>query len=955
MNRVKKKGNGVLSDMDNLRSVLSITLSKIPPSRILSNEIVCDNITKDVFVNLAGYYVKNYSNDELEKMFYYILNEYEQEVEQARGEFIRPYEKEIEYMGKDDTDTYSKTGFSVFDAISIFAVRILQELDGEPVCKYEHMLRWRMTSHELDEDVFTTAFMAFKDGRYINMKRNFSWRPVIRHNNIYLNKLLSQGMADNHFHLKGSAPQFPLSWISMMNNVVKKRFRNILESYSEKPLSVVYYTGAKEEHLYILYLKAALIRCYLFSKLVDMEFVLLPDRKQYLGKPRKEREKTTDLNVESLLYKMDEILFFRNELQENIESFRKLNTKKIKRLDYALSGQYDHVYEKNEENYILSGERWLMYSMFQKIYSKDVKFKKYFNMFYAYLVIKERIRSELVQTNDNMGFDNFARYQDRKEDFIEDTDFEEYYIKMALKGTIKNQNIVSLEARITPRNTAEGNRDYIKKFEHFLKFEEQLKDVFFYVFHFVKEGENRSLLKSNIMCRHYQKRKKLHVQACAIARFREKYPHEAKRLKGIDACAKEIGCRPEVFSQTYRYLRNHIVYRADSKYWTPNGEERYEKINQLSMTYHIGEDYLDIIDGLRAIDEAVCFLRLNCGARMGHALALGVNVEEYYAIKKYKILISQQDYLDNLVWVYYKIKDFGLKGYEDLLLFIEQEYNKYFRTIYGNFVCDFYFESVINTAREFFEKESERVVEGYCNSHFYFRISEYYSAWKLRGDNPECYINGYFKELDDISEWNRFSVNREYPRDYRIRYNPECAYLYHLYHYCGKAKEEGEKVIEVHVKHQLVQCVKEIQTEMKKWIAKLGIGIEINPSSNYLIGPFSRYDKHPVFEFYNLGLTTSWKELEECPQIPVCVNTDDQGIFATYLENEYALLALALEKTKDEKGENKYNRMLIYQWIDNVRKLGVNLSFNDFEEDYSLQLAADKSGGAGKESTLTYL
>ena len=114
---------------------------------------------------------------------------------------------------------------------------------------------------------------------------------------------------------------------------------------------------------------------------------------------------------------------------------------------------------------------------------------------------------------------------------------------------------------------------------------------------------------------------------------------------------------------------------------------------------------------------------------------------------------------------------------------------------------------------------------------------------------------------------------------------------------------------------------------MQFWIAKLGIGIEVNPSSNFFIGTFDRYDKHPVFKLYNMGLMASEQKLNECPQIPVCINTDDQGIFSTYLENEYALITLALEKAKDENGKNLYNRMFIYQWIENIRKLGLQLSF----------------------------
>lgn len=910
--------------MDNLRAVLSIVLSRIPPREILKNHIRYNDITQDVFVKLSGYYVKNYSNDELENLFSYARNEYEEQADYVSG-----------YKNID-----LERNFNVFDAILLFAFRILEEVDGEPTCRYEHLLRWRMTSHELDEDVFTTAYLAFKDIRNIKEQRDFSWRPVIRHNNVYLNRLLSQGMADNHFHLKGSAPQFPISWVSMMNNVVSQRFRMLLENYSTKRLSTSYYTGSNEEHLYISYLKAALIRCYLFSKLTNQIF-FIDIREGDASEDKEQRENIIEKFVTHLLHSKDEILFYRGDIQNNISYYKShslttnhvyTNGKKNDVLDYALNGGYNHRKSLNDVNHILSGERWFMYTIFHKIYARDMKFKKYFNLFYAYLVIKETIRSELVQTNTNIGFDNFEKYQDRKEDFIEGTPFEEKYIDLAIRGTLYNQNIISLEARISPKDSAEKDRDYIRKIDQWVQRKDKsLLQRYFYVFHFIKEKDTDKSLSSDIVCRHAGKRNKLKIQAQAIARFRENYPKEARRVKGIDACSKEIGCRPEVFSQTYRFLKNHLVY------YSTKSEEMMEnvripvKLQQLSLTYHIGEDYLDIIDGLRAIDEAVRFLKLDCGSRMGHALVLGVNVEDYYRMKNFKILMSQQDYLDNIVWLYNCVKKFGLLGYDDLLLKIEQEYSKYFRLIYGNYICDDFFQNVIKEAREYFRKKDEDIVAGYCNSHFDFRISEYYSAWQLRGDNPKCYADGYFKEIESNSTWSYYDVNIEHPDDYKMRHNPECAYLYFLYHYSSHAKEEGAKRIEISVSHKMVQCVKEVQREMRQWIGKLGIGIEINPSSNYLIGSFKRYDKHPIFDFYNLGLVTSEEEIRKCPQLPVCLNTDDQGIFSTYLENEYALLALALEKIKNENGENKYNRTMIYQWIDNVRKMGLNLSFANIE------------------------
>ncbi|MEO2632077.1 hypothetical protein [Blautia wexlerae] len=896
--------------MDNLRSVLNIVLSKIPTSLIVNSEIQYDNINRDTFVKIAGYYLKYYSNDELDNLFDYIKNEYEDQANYVRGFEIGKYE--------------DKEGFSVFDAILIFATRVLQEIDGESICRYENVLRWRFTSHLLEEDIFTTAYLAFQDCREGKRNRDFSWKPVIGNNNEHLNWILRQGLADNHFHLKGSAPQFPLSWINMMNHVRSKKYEKILEGYGNKRLSVSYEIGTEEEHLYSLYLKAALIRCFLFAQITEQEFFIANNlvRNNYDPDPETRKWSTENL-VMFLLKDKTEIIFYRNKIQENIDFFR--TNKGEKQLDYALTGEYRKGIGKNEVNNSLSGERWLMYEMFLRIYAKSVKDQKYFNLFYLYLVIKRAVRAELVQTNENIGFDNFEKYQNRKEDFIEDTPLEKEYIKMALKGTIVNQNILHLETRLTPRKTALQNKKYIEKYDKVMKNDKELMERYFYVFHFVKEKDNEKLLNSDSYCRHYQKRRSLQKQAKAIALFRTKFPETAKRLRGIDGCSREIGCRPEVLAQTYRYLKNHIVYAKRNKVYYDNNKE--VTVPQLQMTYHVGEDFQSLVDGLRAIEEAIMFFNLNCGSRLGHALALGEDPDEYYEGKKNCILITQQDYLDNLVWVYYRIKRFSLIGYEDLLLNIEQEYNKYFRLIYGDAVSDEFFEAVIREAGKYFQRSNERVSKGYSNTHFNFRISEYYSAWQLRGDDPECYKNGYFKDTEDFSEWKRFSVNKECPRDYRIRYNPECAYLYFLYHYNPHVKNEGRKTIEVQISHKMIKCIKEIQREMQFWISKLGIGIEVNPSSNFFIGTFDRYDKHPVFKLYNIGLTGSETKLNECPQIPVCINTDDQGIFSTYLENEYALIALALEKAKDENGKNLYNRMFIYQWIENIRKLGLQLSF----------------------------
>lgn len=347
----------------------------------------------------------------------------------------------------------------------------------------------------------------------------------------------------------------------------------------------------------------------------------------------------------------------------------------------------------------------------------------------------------------------------------------------------------------------------------------------------------------------------------------------------------------------------------------------------MCITYHVGEDFLDIADGLRAIDEAVSFLNLRCGDRLGHALALGIDVEEWYESKSRRILISQMDYLDNLVWLYAMIRKYRIEGCEDTVHYIEKKYDEYFRIVYLNNIDGQYLKTVNQEAVDYYE--SKKIQNNYGFDQYYFSMNTYYDSWKLRGDNPECYQRGYFRMSDYyFDEWHDYDVNKVFPENYRIRYNPEAAFLYHTYHYNPNVKGEGNKKKEIKVNLSVIKAVKAVQKVMQKEIAQRGLCIETNPSSNALIGTFKRYDKHPILNWYNIGLPVSEKEARETPQLQVSINTDDQGVFATYIENEYAYLALALEKMKDEKGRPRYSRTVIYQWLDNVRKMGLVQSFD---------------------------
>ena len=212
----------------------------------------------------------------------------------------------------------------------------------------------------------------------------------------------------------------------------------------------------------------------------------------------------------------------------------------------------------------------------------------------------------------------------------------------------------------------------------------------------------------------------------------------------------------------------------------------------------------------------------------------------------------------------------------------------------------------------------------------------YYNSWMLRGDNPELY-RGYEYNDSKIKPfgYDSFMINKNIPSN-TIREDSDIVKLYSLYHYDENVKTKGQETTILKVKPDYIKLVKQVQKKMQFLIAEKGIAIECNPSSNYLIGTFRRYDAHPITIFNNTFLEHRQDKLLECAQLSVSINTDDQGVFDTSLANEYALLALALEKKHDQSGNRLYSASNIYQYLDYVRRMGIEQTFDYFKNERTI-------------------
>jgi hypothetical protein len=307
---------------------------------------------------------------------------------------------------------------------------------------------------------------------------------------------------------------------------------------------------------------------------------------------------------------------------------------------------------------------------------------------------------------------------------------------MAVNDSLKFQNIQSFELRVAPKNSAIELHKAFKKYDKLLEnntiaetnfqadfpiIKNKIKNEksYFYNVHFIKKKDKLSKNESVslVTCRDNQLRNEVKEQARAIVTLRESYSSQSKYIRGIDAASSEFSTRPEAFAQAFRYLKDHKL----------KGKLNYLKLpediveHKLYATYHAGEDFFDIVDGLRTIDEAIKFLNLRQGDRLGHALALGIKPKDYFDFKGNKIMIPKGMLLDNIAWLLAQTRKYNINTYS----------------------------SEIHRLSKFFES---LIYEIYRNKNNAFKTTEishniYYDAWKLRGDDPELY-KGISDEID---------------------------------------------------------------------------------------------------------------------------------------------------------------------------------------------------------------
>lgn len=359
--------------------------------------------------------------------------------------------------------------------------------------------------------------------------------------------------------------------------------------------------------------------------------------------------------------------------------------------------------------------------------------------------------------------------------------------------------------------------------------------------HFIKAPDR----KPDDEIRHKQLRYKIWNQAKVLSLMKKNHSLYIRNVIGVDAASSEFDTPPEVFAPAFRMLRR-------------NGFNHF--------TFHAGEDFFHILGGLRAIYEAVHFNDLRCGDRIGHATAAGLDVKIWKQNIGKKMLIRQGEYLDDLLFAYHLIitrlnepKFLQLKSKIPFLTNAIQEYS--------NLIYESYYP--LKTL------EDAWLLRKYCPLILKNIMLSETEAWS-RFVNDNTYLNAQESSTFDHGEWCEM-----WREAIPLTRTNDAVALYLNYHR-KYFRERYEKIINIDIESIFsLEEITLLQLVLLEWLHEKEIVIETLPTSNVRIG------HHASFDTYHLWNWIRWEE--EGHRIPpIVVGTDDAGIFATNIYNEFA-------------------------------------------------------------------
>ncbi|MEO9591748.1 hypothetical protein [Rhodopirellula bahusiensis] len=360
-------------------------------------------------------------------------------------------------------------------------------------------------------------------------------------------------------------------------------------------------------------------------------------------------------------------------------------------------------------------------------------------------------------------------------------------------------------------------------------------------------------------------------KAKAICHVLRTYPLSLIWLRGIDICNDELAIPTWVFAKAYRDIlhasrdSSRLLYHAYGM-----------RISPIRPNSHVGEDFSHLLTGLRRIDEAIEILGIGENDRIGHALALGTDAK-LWCSGRTAIPMKKEERLFDLVWAWATLETIPAERESVATRPFEREILELIENIFGE-------DTYKNRKKPFTPTVSE----------IYSLTKNLYDPGRLqRVGFPNSQLGSLSQRHNDSERWSRG------------------LWLLHDFLQDRKVVEKATSVKLIDPSNDL-DFLDSLQESMRQKVASKGITVEVNPTSNVVVGNIKHLGEHPFLRLNRPNYADS------TPPVSIVIGSDDPLVFATNLPDEY-------QRVVDALADAGYSQSQIEPWIDGVRQCSLDV------------------------------
>ncbi|MCC5878303.1 MAG: hypothetical protein JJU03_00195 [Idiomarina sp.] len=480
-------------------------------------------------------------------------------------------------------------------------------------------------------------------------------------------------------------------------------------------------------------------------------------------------------------------------------------------------------------------------------------------LLWIYLLIQNQYLTLLVQRDDFFGFDQFQKYT--MTELREET--EKSYLsrfKNAHGAGVYSQ-VRYLEGRFAPKSSPAKMQkllfSVLRGYWEYLSAHMSLEWVHYKPLTMSQVLDNLEQVAPDGKCvelalvPHFIKRKPkkdevypyallfkdLKNQAAILMAMLKYEPRLTRWIRGVDAAANEMHAPPELFGPLFRVLAKSGIAH---------------------FTYHVGEDFPHLITGIRSIDDALRFLPLRNGDRLGHGTAIGITPDIWRRSLPSSLAMTKETRLLDLVFIWRELRNHS----EQL-----------------RYASDAAIEAV-RLAQEVFSLEEE------------ISITTLDQVFELRSVLAES--EGLLGELDGPlkpkSLWlEEFERARGLARTAGMERPLK---LYKQWLTSNDVRKQRAEYVQVALDYLPDKAVVSLQQALMAKMADRNIAVECLPTSNTRISQYREVSEHHIFRWMGLP----GEVIEGDVPMSICLGSDDPGIFVADLKSEFYHLFVVLTR-----------------------------------------------------------